>query len=76
MLLGAFGAYYTVLETDNHWLGVLVGIAIGLFMGLVYAVVTERRESRLDKSLIEMKRRVKKTWKGEQGLRVGEINPY
>ncbi len=40
MLLGAFGAYYTVLETDNHWLGVLVGIAIGLFMGFVYAVVT------------------------------------
>jgi len=42
MLLGAFGGYYTVLQTGNHWLGVLVGLAIGLFMGVVYAVVTVR----------------------------------
>jgi len=39
MLLGAFGAYYTVLETQNIWLAVLVGAAVGLVMGLVTAVV-------------------------------------
>ncbi len=43
---------------------------------LVRAVVTERQESRLDKSLIEMKRRVRRTWEGKPGLRLGEINPY
>jgi radical SAM superfamily enzyme YgiQ (UPF0313 family) len=43
---------------------------------LLYALVTERQESRLDKSLIEMKRRVVRTWRGEPGLQVGEINPY
>ncbi len=40
MLLGAFGAYYTVLETDSHLLGLAVGLIIGLLMGLLYAVVT------------------------------------
>jgi len=40
MLLGAFGAYYTVLETDSHMLGIAVGIGVGLLMGVVYAVVT------------------------------------
>lgn len=40
MLLGAFFAYWTVLETDSRTLGVLVGIGIGFAMGLVYAVVT------------------------------------
>lgn len=40
MLLGAFGAYYTVLETDSHLLGIGVGLLIGLVMGLVYGVVT------------------------------------
>jgi general nucleoside transport system permease protein len=40
MLLGAFGAYYTVLETGNLWLGVLVGIVIGIVMGLVTAVMS------------------------------------
>ena len=40
MLLGAFGAYYTVLETDSHLFGILVGRAIGVVMGVVYAVVT------------------------------------
>jgi simple sugar transport system permease protein len=40
MLLGAFGAYYTVLETDSLWLGVLVGIIIGVVMGLVTAVMS------------------------------------
>ncbi len=40
MLLGGFGAYYAVLQTDSHILGLLVGIAIGLLMGFVYAFVT------------------------------------
>jgi ABC-type uncharacterized transport system permease subunit len=40
MLLGAFGAYYTVLETQNIWLAVLVGALIGLLMGLVTALVS------------------------------------
>jgi len=43
---------------------------------LVRALVTERQESRLDKSLIEMKRRVQRTWRGKRGLELGEINPY
>jgi general nucleoside transport system permease protein len=40
MLLGAFGAYYTTLQTGDHWLGVVVGAAIGLVMGLVTAFVS------------------------------------
>jgi general nucleoside transport system permease protein len=40
MLLGAFGGYYTVLQTDSLWLGVLVGAGIGLLMGLVTAIVS------------------------------------
>ncbi len=40
MLLGGFGGYYTVIQTGSHLLGVLVGLGIGLFMGLVYAYVT------------------------------------
>jgi simple sugar transport system permease protein len=40
MLLGAFGAYYTVLQTDALWLGILVGAVIGLLMGLVTAIVS------------------------------------
>ena len=40
MLLSAFGAYYTVVETGSHLFGIGVGLLIGLFMGLVYAVVT------------------------------------
>ncbi len=43
---------------------------------LIRALFTERQESRLDKSLIEMKRRVVKSWKKKPGLRLGEINPY
>jgi ABC-type uncharacterized transport system permease subunit len=39
MLLGAFGAYFTALQTNSLWLGTLVGIAVGLFLGLVTAVV-------------------------------------
>lgn len=40
MLLGAFGAYFVVLETENLWAGVLTGIAVGAVMGLFYAFVT------------------------------------
>ena len=40
MLLGAFGAYWTILETRNPVAGILVGIAVGLVMGLVYGVIT------------------------------------
>lgn len=40
MLLGAFGAYFTVLQTGSLWLGILVGIVVGMAMGLVTAVVS------------------------------------
>ena len=40
------------------------------------ALVTEQQDSRLDKALVEMKRRVIKTWKREPGLSLGQINPY
>ena len=40
MLLGAFGAYYTILETKTPVLGVLVGVGVGLIMGVVYGLVT------------------------------------
>ena len=40
MLLGGFGAYYTVLKTDSHSLGILVGLGVGLLMGILYAYVT------------------------------------
>ncbi len=43
---------------------------------LVRNFVTGRQESRLDKSLIEMRRRVVRTWRGRTGLRLGEINPH
>jgi simple sugar transport system permease protein len=39
MLLGAFAAYYTALETENLWLAVLVGALVGTVMGLVTALV-------------------------------------
>ena len=43
MLLGAFGAYYTVLSTNSLLLGVLFGIAVGAAMagaaGLLYALL-------------------------------------
>ncbi len=39
MLLGAFGAYYTALQTHSLWLAVLVGALVGAAMGLVTAVV-------------------------------------
>jgi general nucleoside transport system permease protein len=40
MLLGAFGAYYTVLHTHNLWLGMLVGASVGIVMGLITAFVS------------------------------------
>ena len=40
MLLGAFGAYYTVLHTDSLWLGVTVGTGIGVVLGLITAIVS------------------------------------
>ncbi len=40
MLLSAFGAYWTALETENLWLAALVGLLVGLVMGVVYAVIT------------------------------------
>ncbi len=46
------------------------------FVRLLRALVTDRQESRLDKSLVEMKRRLLRTWRGKPGLRLGEINPH
>jgi simple sugar transport system permease protein len=40
MLLSAFGAYWTALETENLWLATVVGLLVGLVMGVVYAVIT------------------------------------
>jgi ABC-type uncharacterized transport system permease subunit len=40
MLLGAFGGYYTVLETGSVWLGLLMGIGVGMILGLVSAVIS------------------------------------
>ena len=40
MLLGAFGAYYTSLETGSAVLGVLVGLGVGAAMGVIYALIT------------------------------------
>jgi len=40
MLLGAYGAYYTSLQTGSAVLGVLVGLGVGAVMGVVYALIT------------------------------------
>jgi general nucleoside transport system permease protein len=40
MLLGAFGAYYTALHTQNLALAALAGVGIGALLGLVTAVVS------------------------------------
>ncbi|GBD84465.1 beta-methylgalactoside transporter inner membrane component [bacterium BMS3Abin02] len=37
MLLGAFGAYYTVLKSGDLWLGLAIAAGIGLLMGLAMA---------------------------------------
>jgi hypothetical protein len=40
MLLGAFGAYYTVLKTGNLFFGIWVGVFIGALVGIFYAFIT------------------------------------
>ena len=40
MLLGAFGGYYAVLQTGNVWLGLLVGVGVGIVLGLASAVIS------------------------------------
>lgn len=40
MLLGAFFAFYVVINTGNLWLGVLAAMAVGALMGLAMGFVT------------------------------------
>lgn len=40
MLIGAFAAYYTSLESGSPIFGLLMGIVVGLVMGLIYAFIT------------------------------------
>jgi len=40
MLLGAFGGYYAVLQTDNVWFGLVVGALVGVVLGLGTAVMS------------------------------------
>ncbi len=40
MLIGAFAAYYTALETGSASLGIVVALAAGAVMGLAYALIT------------------------------------
>jgi ABC-type uncharacterized transport system permease subunit len=40
MLLGAFGAYAVTFYTGSLWLGVLAALAIGLIIGLLFALFT------------------------------------
>ena len=40
MLLGAFGGYYTALQTQSPWLGLLAGLGVGLVLGLISAVIS------------------------------------
>jgi simple sugar transport system permease protein len=40
MLLGAFGAYYAILEAGSPWLGLAVGMAVGAGLGLGMAYIT------------------------------------
>ncbi|MFN2109520.1 MAG: ABC transporter permease [Anaerolineae bacterium] len=40
MLVGAFAAFYTVRQTGNLWLGLLVAILAGALMGLAMAFVS------------------------------------
>jgi len=40
MLLGAFGAYYAVLQTGSLLLGIIVGVLVGMVMGLLYAFIS------------------------------------
>jgi ABC-type uncharacterized transport system permease subunit len=40
MLLGAFSAYYTVLQTGNLYYGLMFSIGIGMLIGVFYAFIT------------------------------------
>ena len=40
MLVGAFAAFFVVLNTDNLWLGVLAALIVGLLMGLLMSVIS------------------------------------
>lgn len=40
MILGAFFAFYAVVNTNNLWYGVLAGMGVGALMGLAMAFVT------------------------------------
>jgi ABC-type uncharacterized transport system permease subunit len=40
MLVSAFSAYYTVLQTNNLWLGLLAAIIAGAAMGLMMAFIS------------------------------------
>ena len=46
MLMGAFSAYYTILELKSPWLGLLVGLTVGMLMGIgmAYTSVTLQAE--------------------------------
>jgi simple sugar transport system permease protein len=39
MLLGAFAGYWTVLETDDVWLGLAAGMVVGVVLGVASAVI-------------------------------------
>lgn len=40
MLIGAYAAYYTSLESGSAAFGLLMGLMVGLVMGIVYAFIT------------------------------------
>lgn len=40
MLLGAFGGYFATLQSGNIWLGLLVGVGVGVLLGLVTALMS------------------------------------
>ena len=40
MLVGAFAAFFVVLNTGNLWLGVLAALFVGLLMGLLMSVIS------------------------------------
>ena len=40
MLMGAYAAFFVVLNTGNLWLGVLAAMVVGLLMGLLMSVIS------------------------------------
>jgi ABC-type uncharacterized transport system permease subunit len=40
MLVGAYAAFFVVLNTNNLWLGVLAALIVGLLMGLLMSVIS------------------------------------